>query len=259
MSLLGEKKTGRENNRLKSVTPKVSLTTQPILDTTNIKTDTSVVNTPPPTMLVWIMLASLLCAIIILFGSIYSVSPLSNFIKNRRDEDEMIYLHIITAGTLLWPLLWYTVLGFSCLVKCPLLFIPFIWPILLAAFQIYDFYHEKCEDVNDHQVQRIALIGGLQLDTSTVISFSFATSSLFWSVGNRQNLLPSIRILVVALLICIGLIIPTNHFIDNNQQYTTYVRVFQRVCINFALGFVMTALIVLLTNCSEHLLHTNTS
>ena len=128
--------------------------------------------------------------------------------------------------------------------------------MLLAIFQIYDFYHEKCEEVHDHQVQRIAFIGGLQLDTSTVISFAFASASLFWAVGNRQNLLPSIRILVVALLICIGLIVPTNHFIDNNQQYTTYVRVFQRVCINFALGFVMTALVVLLTNCSEHLLQT---
>jgi uncharacterized oligopeptide transporter (OPT) family protein len=51
------------------------------------------------------------------------------------------------------------------------------------------------------------------------------------------------------LLLCIGLIVPTQHFMDNNQRYATYVRVAQRVFVNYAMGFLMTALIIVLSNC----------
>jgi hypothetical protein len=39
--------------------------------------------------------------------------------------------------------------------------------------------------------------------------------------------------------------------VDNNQQYTTYVRVAQRVFVNYCIGFIITALIVAVTNCIE--------
>jgi hypothetical protein len=185
-----------------------------------------------------------------MFQSPHTLSPLSNFVKSRADEDEAIFSQVITIGSLLWPFIWYCTVGFSALQSCPILFFPFLWPIVLGIFQLYDFFHERCEDVQDHQQQRIAVIGGIQLDTGTVVSYAFASASLFWAAGNRQNLLPSIRILVLALVICIGFIVPTNNFIDNNQRYTSYVRAAQRVFVNYSMAFIMTALVILLGNCT---------
>lgn len=181
------------------------------------------------------------------------MSPLSDYTKTRGDEDELIFFDVLTAGTLFWTLVWFVVMGFDKLYQCPLLFVAFLWPILLGIFQLYDVYYERCENIQDSQQQRMHFIGSIHTDTSTVVSFAFACASLFWAISSRGtgavNVLSSIRILIVALLICIGLIVPTQHFLDNNQRYTTYARACQRVFVNYSLGFILTALMVLLANC----------
>lgn len=180
------------------------------------------------------------------------LAPLSNFLKQRHDDDTTVYFNVIVIGTLLWTGIWCAVIGFDTIRACPWILIGLLWPLVMGIFQLYDIYYERCEDTQDHQQQRTHLIGGIHIDTSTLISFSFASATLFWAIGNigdKKNLLPAARIIMVALLICIGFIVPTQHFIDNNQRYATYVRVSQRVAINYAMGFLMTALIVVLTNC----------
>jgi hypothetical protein len=177
---------------------------------------------------------------------------LSHFLKQRRDDDMLIYFNVLVIGTLLWTGIWCAVIGFDTIRVCPWILIGLIWPIAIGIFQLYDIYYDRCEDTQDHQQQRTHLIGGIHVDTSTIISFSFASATLFWAIGNigdKKNLLPAARIIMVSLLLCIGLVVPTQHFVDNNQRYATYVRVSQRVIINYAMGFLMTALIVVLTNC----------
>jgi hypothetical protein len=178
-----------------------------------------------------------------------TLPPLSNFLKQRGDDDIIIYFHIITIGSLLWPFIWYFVIGLDIIKECPILIIAFLWPILLGLIQLIDVYYDKCEDIQDFQQQRMVLIGGIHTDASTLISFSFALASLLWVLRDQQNPLPSARIVVMALLLCIGFIVPTYHFMDNNQRYTTFIRVAQRVCVNYAMGFIITALIMVLSVC----------
>jgi hypothetical protein len=178
--------------------------------------------------------------------------PLSHYLKQRRDDDTMIYFNVIAIGTLLWTGLWCMVVGFDLIRQCPWILVGLLWPIALGFFQLHDVYYDRCEDAQDHQQQRTHLIGGIHLDSSTVISFAFASATLFWAIGNigdKRNLIPAARIIMFALLICIGLVVPTHHFVDNNQRYATYVRVAQRISINYAMGLLMTALVVVLTNC----------
>lgn len=181
------------------------------------------------------------------------LAPLSHYLKQRRDDDTMIYFNVITIGTLLWTGLWCAVVGFDLIRQCPWILLGLLWPIALGLFQLHDVYYDRCEDSQDHQQQRAGLIGGVHMDTSTIISFAFASATLFWAVGNigdKRHLIPAARILMVALLICIGFVVPTQHFVDNNQRYATYVRVAQRISVNYAMGFLLTALVVVLNNCA---------
>lgn len=198
-------------------------------------------------IVVHVFLASVLGAV-----SDQSLPPLSHYLKQRHDDDTMIYFNVIAIGTLLWTGIWCAVVGFDLIRSCPWILIGLLWPLMMGVFQLYDIYYDRCEDTQDHQQQRSGLIGGIHLDTSTVISFAFASATLFWAIGNigdKRNLVPAARIIMTSLLICISLVVPTQHFVDNNQRYATYVRVAQRVAINYAMGFLMTALILVLTNC----------
>lgn len=194
----------------------------------------------------------LLLAILMMLCSDRLLPPLSHHMKQRREDDSIIYFNVITIGTLLWGIIWCQSVGMELIQRCPWALIGLLWPIALGVFQLYDIYYDRCEDIQTHQQQRVHLIGGIHIDTSTIISFAFACATFFWAIGNissKQNLIPSARIIVIALLLCIGLIVPTQHFVDNNQRYSTYVRVSQRVTVNYAMGLLITALIIVLTNC----------
>jgi hypothetical protein len=190
-------------------------------------------------------------ALIIISVTSKTLSPLSRYIKQRGDDDTIIYFSVIAIGTLLWPMLWFFALGPDIVKKCPTLLIALLWPIGLGIFQLYDIYYDRCENIEDHQSHRASLITGITGDTATIITVSFAIGTLFIVLGIKQQLFSPARLLVIGLIICIGLIFPTNHFVDNNQQYTTYVRVAQRVFVNYCIGFIITALIVAVTNCIE--------
>ena len=201
---------------------------------------------------VYIMMVTTLCTgVLILSLSGKTLSPLSKYIKQRGDDDSVIYFSVLVAGTLLWPLIWFLALGPEPVKKCPILLVALLWPIGLGIFQLYDVYYDRCENVDDHQHHRASLITGITGDTATIITVSFAIGTLFMVLGIKQQLFSPARLIVIGLIICIGLIFPTNHFVDNNQRYTIYVRMAQRVFVNYCIGFIITALVVAVTNCIE--------
>jgi hypothetical protein len=195
----------------------------------------------------WVIISILLILFIGLHGT-KVISPLSPYIKQRGDEDSIIYFNVIVMGTLFWPILWHSIIGINIFQYSPIMIIPFMWPIVLGILQLIDVYYDRYEDAHDHQTQRITLVGSIQADTVTVVSFAFAMGTLFWRIDDRQVIVPSVKIVAIALLICVAFIVPTYHAIDNNQKYTTYIRVFQKVLVNYSVGFIMTALIGVLAN-----------
>lgn len=199
----------------------------------------------------WVLVGiQVFLSILLICVSGKTLAPLSKHLKQRGDDDAMIHFNVITIGTLLWPIIWYLTIGFTSIKTCSVLLIAFLFPILLGVFQLYDIYYDKCEDIQDHQQQRTSLIGGIQTDNATIISFAFAMGALFFILKDRENLYPSIKMVIIALIICIALIVPTQNFVDNNQRYTTYIRVAQRIFMNYALGFILAALLILLANCT---------
>lgn len=190
-------------------------------------------------------------SILIITSTNCALSPISSFLRHRGDDDFIIRNNILTGGALLWPLLWYFIIGFNVFSQYPALIIAFIWPIALCAFQNVDMYHDYQEDTRDVQEIRYSLVGGIHVDNSTIVSFAFAFGALFWLVKDRGDFMPSIKLIVFVLLICITLIMPLTHFVNNNQRYTAVARTAQRVCVNYTFGLIVAALIMVLYNCSN--------
>jgi hypothetical protein len=182
-----------------------------------------------------------------------SILPkLSHYMKDRREDDVLIFFNVIVCGTILWPLLFFAV--FKHIDVCPWILVGLLWPVCLGILQIYDMYYNRCEEMHDVQERRGVMISGIHIDTSTVISFSFACATFFWAignVGNKEKLVPAARLILVVLLICIAFIVPTQHIVDNSQRYCLYIRALQRVAVNYTIGLLIASLIVVISNCAK--------
>ena len=189
------------------------------------------------------------CFAICLFSDTF-LPTVSHFTKQRREDDMLIFFNVVVIGTLLWPLIFMNI--FKNIENCPWIVIGFLWPVGIGILQMYDMYFDRCEEVKDHQERRSSLIGGIHFDSSTIISFAFACATFFWAVGNmgnKEKLIPAAKIILTVLLICVCFIVPTQHIIDNSQRYSLYIRAIQRVAVNYTIGLLITALIIIITNC----------
>ena len=204
-------------------------------------------------------------ALVLIVCSDQFLPPLSPYCKERQCEDNMIYQTVLVVGTLLWPLIWFCFVPFEKLTTCPIISLSLVWPFVIGIFQLYDSFHDKSESTLDFQQHRVVLIGGIHFDANVIISLIFAIIALFWTLSFKYGLVtknvtgPSIKVLILALLVVVALILPTQHNSDNNQKYTSYLRAAQRIFINYCIGFILLALMVIFTNCWDNTITTQTT
>jgi len=197
----------------------------------------------------------ILLALGILVYSRYIFSSQSFHVMDRGDDDQLIGSSVLAAGILLWPVIWDAVVGYDKLFSCSPLYIAFAWPIVLLLFQMYDSHCDYQEDIENVQNQRHDIIKAVQSDSGTIISVAFAMGTIFLvmsRLGNEKILYESVRIVIVALIMCIAFIMPTANFMDNSHRYTVYIRYSQRVFINYVVGLVVAALIMMFYTSKDH-------
>lgn len=179
-----------------------------------------------------------------------ALPTVSHFTKQRREDDMLIFFNVSFIGAILWPLIFMTV--FRNIENCPWIVVGFLWPVGMSVLQMYDMYYDRCEETKDNQERRSSLIGGIHFDSSSIVSFAFACATFFWAVGsmgNKEKLIPATKIILTVLLICVLFIMPTQHIVDNSQRYSLYTRAMQRVAVNYTTGLLISALIIIITNC----------
>jgi hypothetical protein len=175
-------------------------------------------------------------------------SPHSQYLNERGDDDVMLMQGTLCAGMLLWPVVWDMLIGYDSLTQQPILLLAFLWPILVSLYQIMDRHHDEDEDLSNSDQRRRFNIMGVQGDASTLISIAFAMGGIFMvmpHISQNKNMIRNAAyIVVVALLFCIALILPTTNNVINSQRYTHLFRNIQRVAINYSLGLIMAALLI---------------
>ncbi len=175
---------------------------------------------------------------------------ISKYTNQRGENEMMIYVSVLLIGSLFWPIVFYLIVGWDNIFeRIPFASVALIWPIVLCGIQLYDIYHDHLEDIQDLQSKRVSIFSGIQADTSTIVSFSFAIATILWVLGDKQNLVPSAKLVVVVLLFCMAFILPIHQFVDNNQTYALVTRAFQRILMNYMTGLILMSLITVLTSC----------
>lgn len=201
--------------------------------------------------LIVIIIGQLCTAVIIAHRSEKILSPLSRY--NRHEEFLASYTAVV-IGILAWTCVWILVVGFEAIRSCPYILLGCVWVIALGLFQLFDLFHGNCEDTSDSSQRRSRMIRGLHSDTSTIVSMTFATGTLLWAmanVGNKANLFPAAKLVMVSLILSLAFIVPTQRMAGHSQRYVLYVRGAQTVALNYATGFILTALLLIFSNCSS--------
>lgn len=190
----------------------------------------------------------ILLAIVVIICSRWGYSPHSRYVCERGDDEMMLMQTTLCVGMLVWPVVWDTLIGYDSLRQKPVLLLAFLWPILISLYQMMDREHDEDEDLSNAEKRRKIKIMGVQGDASTLISIAFAMGSIFMVMPhispNKKMIRNAAYIVVVALLFCIALVLPTANNVINSQGYTHLFRNVQRVAINYSLGLIMAALLI---------------
>lgn len=175
----------------------------------------------------------------------HPLSKQSEYQRTRGDDDLWILLCILTAGSFVWLFItrWIT----THVSSHGAMMIGLFWPILFGIFQLLDFYHDRWETLQDVNNNRRPVVKSIREESATLISFIFAMGAILFAVGNREKTTPAIRLMLIALILCIGFI-ATTHWLGNHFQRSAVMwKSMQRVLVNYATGFLLCAQIVIFT------------
>lgn len=196
-----------------------------------------------------ILLLVVLCT---LLGTVWIFSNNSPYVCERGDDAVVIQRSVLFSGIFLYPVFWDLIIGYDILMENKALVFAFVYPMLVTFYQIIDDKYDQEEDMSDVLGRHSRKILGIQGESTTIISTAFAMGGLFMilpTLTKDSNVIRNASYMVViALLICVSLMLPTANYVVNSQRYTYIVRNIQRVCLNYALGLIIASLIIIVSS-----------
>ena len=119
----------------------------------------------------------------------------------------------------------------------PKLLLGLVWPIVMIVVDM-QYVRKRTQDASFFE--SLHRIGYLQTDANTIITAAFAMGTLITSMRNQPGKQhgQGIRIVMYALLLCVAFVIPTS---DDpvTSRAALIIRSAQKVCLNYAIGFVI--------------------
>ena len=157
------------------------------------------------------------------------------------DESMRLYLtSTMMVGMLVWPVLWNALVahegvgGGDRMAAAPRLCLGFFWPLLMMLVDMQYARRRKKDPTFFEALQRI---GYLKSDANTIISAAFAIGTLLISL-KRHDKAQGARLVMYALLLCVAFVMPT-HEAPATSRLSVVIRGSQKVCLNYAIGFVI--------------------
>jgi hypothetical protein len=135
--------------------------------------------------------------------------------EQLNDEVMRYYVNAVLAlGLLLWPLIW----------------------------ELADMQYVRNRSQDALFFESLHRIGYLQSDANTIITAAFAMGTLITSM-HKQHKGEGVRVVMYALLLCVAFVIPTSD-VPVTSRAALIIRSGQKVCLNYAIGFVIAGIML---------------
>ena len=167
--------------------------------------------------------------------------------QNQAITDERMRIYIsstMLVGMLVWPILWNALVakdgisGGDQLGASPRLCLAFFWPLLMLLVDLQLARRRSKDPTFFEALQRI---GYLKSDANTIITASFAIGTLLVSL-KKHDKAHGARLVMYALLLCVAFVMPTSET-PATSRVAIVIRASQKVCLNYAIGFVIAGIL----------------
>jgi hypothetical protein len=168
-----------------------------------------------------------------------------SFCKSEQLNDEVMRVYVnavLMLGILIWPLVWDVAVaspqlsGLQRLQQNPKMALGLVWPLVMIVVDM-QYVRQRAQDASFFE--SLHRIGYLQTDANTIITAAFAMGTLITSMRQKQDSSGSgMQIVMYALLLCVAFVIPTSD-VPVTSRAALIIRSAQKVCLNYAIGFVI--------------------
>jgi hypothetical protein len=144
---------------------------------------------------------------------------------------------IITAGTLLWPLVFDAVFGYQALVSNPTTLIGLVGPIFLGALQIGSSRALVDEPASPDESRRT--------EAQIVVSAALSIGILLLSrEKNSPQVMLGLEAILLAVILSVTVVVPAASLGQKQNGTQIVIQSGQRVALNYAVGLVLTGVIL---------------
>lgn len=167
---------------------------------------------------------------------------ISSFLRPALDVDVTCRMRMASnttwaVGTLLWPVVWLTVVGSPLQSSTPLCWFGFCWPLAMGLLDIALYTQQDVSSVMDGRGSRSLR----QMDVNAVVGFLFGVSGFVSSSIGRNASRTSASILAVALVLCIAFVMPTPE-VQSHNPTAAVLRSGQKIVLHWAIGLMLAVL-----------------
>ena len=174
-------------------------------------------------------IATVLCSLAILAGGIGASHTAPTY--TRRVFAATTY----SVMSLLWPILFGCLVGFSSVFQMPLLALSFVWPYALISLNLAH-AHRARDDKMHHR-------SSVQMDVNALSGFCFAIGGLIASQLGKPTAVCTSGIFSTAFLLCLAFVMPTPE-VPSDYTFSVVIEALQQCMLHFAIALLLSGIII---------------
>jgi len=166
-------------------------------------------------------------------------------LEDREDKIRFYAATVQLLGIVLWPIIWNATVGFRHLNKQPAIIFGLLWPMVVLLVQLQS---DQIDVNDDHR----PIVPSSYKDTGLILTVVFSLSTLLMSTqgdAHAQNRKKMTHLLMFAIMLSMAFMLPLGNMTGEEHENTTpsmILQASQRVFLNYAIGFVISAITLFL-------------